>query len=155
MKHLMVLVVAVIFMGCLKSNSYKPCTPVNSKAEEPQLVSFCTSHNIAYTQDTNGIFYQIIDPGTGVTPTLDSKISVIYTSTFINDSLFEEHTTVPVIDYLYNFIEGWRLAIPYIQDGGHIKMIIPSSLCFGCSGYPEVVPPNAPLFFDLVLVNVE
>lgn len=155
MKSLVLFAVAIVFTGCLKSNSYKPCTPVNAKLEEPQISSFCTSHNIAYTKDTNGIFYQIIDPGAGTTPTVDSKISVIYTSTFLNDTLFEEHTTIPVTDYLYNFIEGWRLAIPYIQKGGHIKMVIPSSLCFGCSGYPGVVPPNSPLYYDLVLVNVE
>ena len=144
-----------IFSGCIKSNDYKPCTPVPSDSEEPQLTEFCTSHSIAYTKDSNGIFYQIIDPGSGLAPAYDSKISVTYTSTFLNDSLLEDHTTTPITDYLQNFIEGWRLAIPYIQKGGHIKMVIPSVLCFGCSGNPGFVPPNTPLYYDLVLVDVQ
>ena len=65
----------------------------------------------------------------------------------------EDQTATPVTATLNQFIEGWRIAIPYIQKGGHIKMIIPSSLAYGCTGNKSI-PPNAPLYYDVVLVNV-
>jgi FKBP-type peptidyl-prolyl cis-trans isomerase len=42
-----------------------------------------------------------------------------------------------------------------MQKGGHMKMVVPSSLAYGCTGIPGVIPPNTPLYFDIVLVNVQ
>ncbi|MEP6514426.1 MAG: FKBP-type peptidyl-prolyl cis-trans isomerase [Parafilimonas sp.] len=155
MKKIAALIILIsIISGCLKSNDSKPCMPASPASEAPQLTDFCNTNGIAYTKDSNGIFYQIIDPGSGITPSLESEISVTYTSSFLNDYILDSRTTMPVTNLLSEFIEGWQLAIPYIQKGGHIKMVLPSSLCFGCSGTPSV-PPNSPLYYDLVLVDVQ
>lgn len=154
-KIFLLLAVAIVFFGCLKSNDTKPCILLTPVQEEQQLINFCNTNRITYTKDTNGIFYQILDPGSGVTPNLNSKITVTYTSTFLDNTQLEDYSNIPVTNYLKEFIEGWRLAIPYIQQGGHIKMIIPSSLCYGCSGLMGRVPPNTPLYYNVVLINVE
>ncbi len=123
--------------------------------EAPEIRDFCEANEMDYTIDQYGIYYQIIDQGSGYTPTSDSKITVTYTSKFLNNSLLDEQTTTPVSDYLNKFIEGWQIAIPYIQEGGRIRMVIPSSLCYGCNGFTGVVPPNTPIYYDLVLIDVQ
>ena len=104
--------------------------------------------------DTNGIYYQIIDRGSGVTPNENSVITVTYTTATLDGNVIEDNTTNSVTLPLNQFIEGWRIAIPYIQKGGHIKMVIPSSLAYGCTGTDKVAP-NSPLYNDVVLLNVQ
>ncbi len=153
-KILLSLAIFAVISGCSKNNDSQACQNVLPITEEPQIISFCNTHSISYSKDTSGIFYQIIDIGSGMTPDLNAKISVTYKATYLNDITLDEQTT-PVVDFLRNFIEGWRIAIPLIRKGGHIKMVIPSSLCYGCLGYSNVVPPNAILFFELTLVDVQ
>lgn len=144
---------AFIFIACNKKNDTS-CMPVSAQSEAASIASFCTSNGITYTVDSNGIYYQIIDAGSGITPNENSVITVTYTASTLNGNVIEDKTTAPVTAPLNQFIEGWRIAIPYIQKGGHIKMIIPSSMAYGCTG-TNTIPPNSPLYYDVVLVNVE
>lgn len=144
---------AFIFISCNKKND-PACMPVSAQSEADAMAAYCTAHEINYTVDSNGIYYQIIDEGSGVTPNESSTITVTYTALTLDGNLIEDQTSTPVTAPLNQFIEGWRIAMPYIQKGGHIKMIIPSSLAYGCTGNNSI-PPNSPLYFDVVLVNVE
>jgi len=55
---------------------------------------------------------------------------------------------------LSSLIEGWKIGIPLIKKGGRIKLIIPSALAYGCTGYASI-PPNTPLYFDVTLTDVQ
>jgi len=118
------------------------------------MASFCTANSINFTVDTNGIYYQIIDQGSGIVPNQNSTITVTYVAETLDGNVIEDKSTTPVTAPLAKFIEGWRIAIPYIQKGGHIKMVLPSSLAYGCTG-SDIVAPNSPLYYDVVLSNVE
>jgi FKBP-type peptidyl-prolyl cis-trans isomerase len=118
------------------------------------MASFCAAMGIIYTVDPNGIFYQIVDQGTGMQPDENSNITVTYTTSTLDGNVIEDKMNPPVTLPLNQFIEGWRIALPYIQKGGHIKMVIPSSLAYGCTGTNTVLP-NSPLYYDVVLINVE
>ncbi len=149
----LVFAVSVLFWGCVKQAN-NTCTNTPPAAEHDLLVSFCAMNSINYTEDVNGILYEIIDPGSGSTPANDSLITVTYVAKYLTGATLVDKTLYPETDYLKNFLEGLRLSIPYIKEGGHIKLVIPSALLFGCTGYPGVVPPNAPLYYDLVLTDV-
>lgn len=148
---------ALAFWGCVKSNSGTgTCTPILPSAEETQIAAFCAANGIFYTKDTNGIFYQIIDTGTGVNPTLTSSISVTYQATLLNGALVDSTIAGHVFSAnLSSLIPGWQIAIPYIKKGGHMKMVIPSALCYSCYGTNDGhIAPNSIIYFDLNLVNV-
>jgi FKBP-type peptidyl-prolyl cis-trans isomerase FkpA len=145
--------IAIFFLTCKKKND-TACTPVTADTEAPQIAAFCDANNISYTVDSNGIYYQVIDKGSGMTPNINSKITVTYTASTL-DGVIVEQTSTPVSMPLSEFIEGWRIALPYIQKGGHIKMVIPSLLAYGCTGIPDRIAPNTPLYYDVVLLNVE
>ena len=146
------MLIAIGFSGCKKSQPECIASPLSVEASE--LAQFCTDNGINYTVDANGIYYQILTQGAGSFASNDSVITIAYTSNDLKGNTFNAVTAdTPEKDFLYNFIEGWRLAIPYIQKGGHIKMVIPSSLCYGCSG-SNAIPPNTPLYFDVYLIDV-
>ena len=153
-KILIVFVVAFIFSACKKQHT-DSCVPATPAAESASMAAFCSANGINYTTDSNGIFYQVIDPGSGSRATMDSVITVTYSTSLLNGQLIDtSHFNTPITLPLNQFVEGWRIAIPYIQEGGHIKMVTPSSLAYGCTGIQNLVPPNAPLYYDVLLLNV-
>ena len=141
----------LLSLGCKKQET--GCTPVKPEVEEPQILNYATKDSINAVKHSSGIYYQIINPGTGATPTATSRVSVTYTGKFLNDAKFDESTT-PVSFSLNGVIEGWQIGIPLIKKGGRIKMIIPSAYAYGCNGNGPI-PPNSVLFFDVTLLDVQ
>ncbi|HEX5154455.1 MAG TPA: FKBP-type peptidyl-prolyl cis-trans isomerase [Parafilimonas sp.] len=155
MKRLIFLFSTVFFLiSCSKKND-NHCTPVTPDSEAGEMTSFCDVQGISYTVDTNGIYYQVIDQGSGMTPNLNSVVTVTYMAATLDGNVVADNTATAVAQPLNQFIEGWRLALPYIQQGGRIKMILPSVLAYGCTGISGEVPPNSPLYYDIVLKKVE
>ncbi|HKG70091.1 MAG TPA: FKBP-type peptidyl-prolyl cis-trans isomerase [Segetibacter sp.] len=127
--------------------------PVKPEAEEPQIIAYAARDSIHVNRHSSGIYYEIIDPGNGLTPTLNSKLSVTYTGELLNGTKFDEQTN-PVDFNLSGVIEGWQIGIPLIKKGGRIKLIIPSAYAYGCNG-SGLIPPNSTLFFDVNLIDVK
>ncbi len=145
--------IALVFITCNKKND-SGCKSVNPDTEFAQMAAFCDANSITYTVDSDGIYYQVIDQGSGVTPNMNSVITVTYTASTLEGNVVD-NTTDPVSKPLSEFIEGWRIALPYIQKGGRIKMVLPSSLAYGCTGISNLIAPNSPLYYDIILVDVQ
>ncbi len=123
----------------------------SSASEKEQMTSFAAKNNITYVSDPSGVLYQIITAGNNNKPKLTSTITVTYTGKLMNDKTFDNGTiTYP----LNNLIPGWQIALPFIGEGGQIKILIPSSLGYGSSGSGEI-PGNSPLYFDVSLSKVK
>lgn len=157
MKKLIVLLTvvstALTLSSCLKSDS--PCQPLKPSSEESQIVSYATTNGINATKDPSGLYYQILDSGSGVKPTLTSKVYITYTGKFLNGATFDQEADATQTGWaLSSLIEGWQIGLPMIKKGGHIKLIVPSSLAYGCTGYGSI-PPNEVLFFDITLTDVQ
>lgn len=144
---------AFVLVGCKKDNE-GGCSATSPAEEAAEMAAFCASLGMIYTVDTNGIFFQIIDRGTGLQPDINSNITVTYTTATLDGNVIEDKTASPITLPLNQFIEGWRIALPYIQKGGRIKMVVPSALAYGCTG-TNTVAPNSPLYYDISLIEVE
>lgn len=116
--------------------------------------NYATANGLTVTDHSSGIQYQVISAGAGQTPTLSSTVSVRYTGKLMDGTVFDSATGTPVTFPLNQVIPGWQLALPLIAEGGLIRVIIPSSLAYGCAGYGSI-PPNAVLFFEIQLVDVQ
>ena len=154
--------VLVLGLNCVKGDT---CSPKTVLSEAPQMQSFATAYGINATAHSSGLYYEVIDPGSGATPSLSSKIAITYTGMLLNGTVFDERLTpnnstdpqAAASDRpwsLSDLIEGWRVGIPLIKEGGHIKLIIPSAMAYGCTGYGDI-PANSILFFDITLVDVQ
>ena len=144
--------VAVSGIHCLKGKS--GCNNVSPSSEAAQMQSYANSQGINPSITPSGLYYQVINPGSGVTPNLNSVISVNYTGKLLDGTVFDSHTGVPLVAALGGLIQGWQIGLQLIQKGGEIKLIIPSSLAYGCQGAGSI-PANSIVYFDVVLVDVQ
>jgi len=153
MKKFLVIASVLVFAltGCGKKEM--GCTPVSPESEDGQITAFASANNIAAMKHSSGLYYQIIDAGTGTMPMSNSTVTATYTGKLLNGTTFDSGTaSFP----LSGVIEGWQIGIPLIKKGGKIKLIIPSTYAYGCNGSPRGgIPPNAVLFFDISLVDVK
>jgi FKBP-type peptidyl-prolyl cis-trans isomerase FkpA len=154
LKKLFVLSVSlvIVFTGC---NKDKTCKPKSIDSETAQMQAFAATNGITATRHSSGLYYEIISPGNGQIPAANSKIVITYTGKFMNGETFDELTTPNTEAWpLSDLIRGWAIGIPLIKEGGRIKLIIPSSLGYGCEQYYSI-PGNSVLYFDVTLVDVQ
>ncbi len=156
----MLAVPVVYFIACNKSSSpgYTSCTSTAVDDDSAQLLKFADDSIKPLTRDTTGVYYQIIDTGTGATPVPTSTLTVSYTARLMDRTIFDTANNVTLSYPLYQLIPGWQVGLQKIKEGGHIKLLIPSALAYGCQGAGSsnsvVIPPNAPVYFDIYLIRI-
>ena len=147
--------VLIASSGCLKQTSGNGCTDKLVSSETPAMQAYASANGITATTHASGLLYQIINQGSSVMPTATSTLYVKYTARYVsNNNLLDEATTSTNIGTLNGLIAGWQIGLPLIGEGGIIKLIIPSSLAYGCSGR-NPVPGDAILYFQIELVDVQ
>jgi FKBP-type peptidyl-prolyl cis-trans isomerase FkpA len=146
------LILIILFTACSKDKS---CKPRSVDSETAQMQAFAATNGITATRHSSGLYYEIISSGNGKIPSPNSKIRITYTGKFMNGATFDELTTPNTQAWSLNeLIQGWAIGIPLIKEGGRIKLIIPSSLGYGCEQY-YTIPGNSVLYFDVTLVEVQ
>lgn len=134
-------------LGCTKE---KVCQEKTVASEEGVITAYATANGINAIKHSSGMYYEIVTPGNSTKPTLANSIKATYTGKLLNGSVFDSRTT----DFpLANVIAGWQIGIPLIGEGGKIKLIIPSSLAYGCAGRSPIEPYSV-LYFEVELVDV-
>lgn len=140
----------LLFTACGKTS--EPCVPATVASEKAAMVAYCTANNITYTEHASGILYEVMSPGLTTQPTIANTVSVVYTGKLLNGNQFDASAN-PERLALSGVIKGWQIGIPLIKKGGRIKMVIPSSLAYGCTGQGSIAP-NSPLYFEVTLTDV-
>jgi FKBP-type peptidyl-prolyl cis-trans isomerase FkpA len=150
------LVITVYFFSCVKSTpGYSSCGDIPVWEDSSVMLQFAKQYNITPTKDTSGMYYQIIDSGSGPTPNLTSKLVVSYLGTLMSGIVFDSATNSNLNNYaLGQLIVGWQYGLPKIKKSGRIKLLLPSHLAYGCNG-TGAIPSNSPVYFDIQLVDVQ
>ncbi|MFM2137796.1 MAG: hypothetical protein RJA57_103 [Bacteroidota bacterium] len=138
------------FSSCLKDQ--EACVPKTPSSEESAMQSYANANGITATKHSSGLFYQVTNPGTGAVPSLANTVSVTYTGKLLDGTTFESRTT-PLNLALNQVITGWQIGLQQIKKGGSIKLIIPSSMAYGCAAVGSI-PPNSILYFEVNLIDV-
>lgn len=141
---------SMAWTGCGKETA---CTPKTVASEVATMQNFATTNGLTVQAHSSGMLYQIVNPGSGLTPALTSRVSVRYTGKLMNGTIFDSNTGVPVQFLLGQVIAGWQLGLPLIKKGGVIRLIIPSSLAYGCNAAGSI-PGDSVLYFEVELVDV-
>jgi FKBP-type peptidyl-prolyl cis-trans isomerase FkpA len=143
------MLLALALTGCSnKDKEDHRCTTVAE--DDAKMQNYISANGITATKHASGMYYQIIEPGSGATPTISSTVKANYTGKFTNNTSFDGGVaSFP----LSGVIEGWQIGIPLIRQGGKVKLIIPPYLAYGCNDYMSI-PGNSVLVFDVELLEV-
>lgn len=114
---------------------------------------YLTENEIEYQVDESGIRFTTLTEGTGDSPLVTSRVTVVYEGTYLNGTVFDTNES-GISFVLSNLIEAWQIMIPTLQEGGSIKIYCPSRYCYGPSG-SNTIPPNTILVFEIELVSFE
>lgn len=107
-------------------------------------------------QSIEGVYYKIINPGTGKSFTVADSITAKYqlrifgTNEVISGSETESYTFA-----LKSLIKAWQLAVPLVKTAGKIKLIIPSGLAYSIRTRAPKIPPNSILEFEVEVLDAK
>lgn len=97
--------------------------------------------------------------GTGTEAVPGKRVTVHYTGTLMNGTKFDSSVDrgEPFTFMLGagQVIQGWDEGFAGMKVGGKRTLVIPSEMAYGSRGAGGVIPPNAPLKFDVELLKVE
>jgi len=136
----------MIFSSCKKSTDNTAA--LQAATDDAAIQSYIKANNITAIKDPSGLYYSVTKPGTGAYPNSTSNVSVGYTGTLLNGTVFD--TQASTYFNLQNVIKGWEIGIPHINTGGTILLLVPSALGYGTVASGSI-PANSVLVFYVTL----
>jgi FKBP-type peptidyl-prolyl cis-trans isomerase FkpA len=160
-RYLLVFFVFVCFyMACKTDPLYDDIRAQQAAIDDDKIARFIDSLGIPAQKTDQGLYYQIIEPGTptGKDWLKTDVISIHYVGRFLTGQVFDSTAVAdkPTEFLMADVIEGWQLGIPLINPGGSIRLIVPSALAYQNRqiGVTDSIPPNSILDFDIKLLGV-
>ena len=112
-----------------------------------------------FEKTESGLRYKIIQEGDGKKAAKGDMVSVHYKGQLLDGTVFDSsYKRKEPIDFTIGVgqvISGWDEGIQLLKVGDKARLVIPSNLAYGSQGAGGVIPPNAPLLFDVELVDIK
>ncbi len=144
----LLLLVAVTIPACSQKE-------VNKGGEQPAVGA--AAAGIVTTP--SGLAYQDLVAGSGSTPTAGKLVKVHYTGWLQDgtkfDSSLDRGQPFEFSIGAGQVIPGWDEGVMTMKVGGKRKLVIPPQLGYGAAGAGGVIPPNATLTFEVILLDVQ
>lgn len=105
----------------------------------------------------SGLQYKIVEAGTGAKPGKDDTVTVEYTGTLINGTVFDstEKAGKPATFQVSQVIPGWTEALQLMPAGSTWEIFVPSNLAYGPRSVGGPIGPNEALIFKIHLISVK
>ncbi|WP_161596793.1 FKBP-type peptidyl-prolyl cis-trans isomerase [Chitinophaga vietnamensis] len=165
----------VLLVACSKNNNDAPVSrpfdtsrPAGSlyaqfKIDSLKIDAYLKEKNITAQQDPSGIFYRVINPGTGTDVIkVTSFPTVGYKGYLLNGTVFDasDSTNFGFQAQMRDLIPGWYLGLTKIHKGGQIQIFLPSKFAYGerafsftYNGVSDSIRSNSVLVFDVKLFD--
>ena len=115
-------------------------------------------HAEGFEQTESGLRYKILTAGKGPKPAKGDRVAVHYEGSLLDGTMFDSSVQRgEPIEFLLGVgqvIPGWDEGIQLLRVGDKARLLIPSELAYGSRGAGGVIPPNAPLLFDVSLEGI-
>jgi len=120
------------------------------------------SKKMTRTKTSSDLEYEIIQEGTGISPTKGKTVTVHYTGWLNNngeigkkfDSSLDRGTPFSFPIGMGYVIQGWDEGVMTMKIGEKRRLFIPSHLGYGARGAGASIPANANLIFDVELIKI-
>ncbi len=130
-------------MGEVNAQAGKAFLEENGKREEVKITA-------------SGLQYEVLEEGSGATPSSSDQVTVHYTGKLIDGTVFDSSVErgAPATFGVTQVIPGWVEALQMMKEGAKWRLYIPSQLAYGPNGAGNIIGPNATLIFDVELIKV-
>jgi FKBP-type peptidyl-prolyl cis-trans isomerase len=127
----------------------------NKEEGEAFLAENKEKHGVITTE--SGLQYTVLTEGMGDKPTLNDKVSVHYTGTLLDGTVFDSSHKrgQPATFNVKGVIPGWTEVLQLMNVGSKFKVFIPSDLAYGERGAGRQIGPNATLIFEMELLEIK
>jgi FKBP-type peptidyl-prolyl cis-trans isomerase FklB len=104
----------------------------------------------------SGLQYEVISMGSGNKPTENSVVTIHYTGSKIDGSIFDssEQRGEAAVFPVNSVIPGFMEAILLMPVGSKFRVYIPSNLGYGATGAGDLVEPFSTIIFDIELLAI-
>jgi len=124
-----------------------------AQIDDDIINNYLNDNNLEAEYHESGLYYHIIEEGTGGHPDITSTVEVKCKGYLTNNQVFYQTEGDETIEFsLDELIRGWQIGIPLIQKGGSEILYLPSALGYG-SHAQTGIPANSVLIFEIELVN--
>lgn len=152
--------------GCTASNKQEPEQP--STIETKKQESMNQTNQSKRITTPSGLQYEVIkssDQANAKKPEPGKSVTVHYTGWLADatgDAMGKEFDSSHKRNQPFTFtigvgrvIKGWDEGVMDMKVGEKRKLIIPAELAYGSRGAGAAIPPNAPLVFEVELLDVK
>jgi len=110
------------------------------------------------TQTTeSGLKITHLEKGSGASPAASDVVKVHYHGTFPDGKVFDSSVDrgQPASFPLNRVIPCWTEGLQRMQVGGKARLECAPQIAYGARGAPPRIPPNATLFFEVELIEIQ
>jgi len=126
----------------------------NTKAGDDYLAANKAKPGVIETP--SGLQYKVIKEGTGDSPAENDVVTVHYTGTLIDGTVFDSSRErgEPIEFPVNGVIAGWTEALQLMKTGSQLMLYIPAKLAYG-DKKTGPIPEGSTLIFDVELLKFE
>lgn len=158
----------MVIVACKKDKETESVKPYSGISLE-EYVSI--NHPGLEPIDTTGVYVIITEEGDGEYPKVNDELYCYYKGMFLDGTPFDSTKQRPADEdlpdlseltpYLFYYFEnvtsmthivGWYVGFGQLKRGSKATFLIPAERAYGSTGKGSI-PPNAPLRFDVELIN--
>ena len=128
-----------------------------AEKDKNTILNYMMDQGIELEKTSTGLYYQIIESGTGDYAQWGDWVTVNYKGYTFDGKVFDSSYKKgkPIEFYIGNMIQGWNEGLQLLRPGGKALMLIPSELAYGEKGFPGFISPNTQLAFEVELLEIE
>lgn len=136
------------------------------------IEAFVVNNNLEAQTTDEGLYYVVLQEGNNVFPKNGDEVFLKYSMSLLDGTLIDTSSEeLARKNNMFNpnrvygprsfilgdkeILEGWNIGMPKLSKGGKGKLLIPSELAYGPSGYGSQIGPNTVIVFDVELVDIK
>ncbi|MFT6065027.1 MAG: FKBP-type peptidyl-prolyl cis-trans isomerase FkpA [Paraglaciecola sp.] len=146
MKKILLLSVLVLCFSCSDDEMDY------SAQNEIDILAYIQESNLNFLKSNSGLYYRISSSGSGVSPNVNSNVTLGYKGYLLNGDVFDQSTSASF--NVSGVVQGFGEAVRLLKPGGSGTFILPSKLGYGNTGSGNSIKGGDVIIFDINLIRI-